>query len=343
MTLRVLTIFFVISIYNVTGQIGGTSVYRFLNLSPTAVQTALGGKQFVSMPHDLLQNFNNPALISPLQYHQIGFNYTSYLTDINYGQLGYVWQIPRLGAFFTGITYLNYGTFTAADETGEITGKFGASETALSLGYAYSLNEQWSVGGNFKFIHSQLEKYSSQGIALDLGLHYKNSFTEWAFIIRNAGFQLTTYNGSREQLPFEIAVSYSKLLEHAPFRFFLTLENLQKPKIAFVNTANSQIDPDGNVQYENIRFYHHIFRHFITGVEIFPRKRFRMRIGFNFRRAAELGLKDINFSSGLSYGFGLRLNKFSVDYGYGQYHFAGNVHHIGINIFLNKSNHEKEN
>jgi hypothetical protein len=177
---------------------------------------------------------------------------------------------------------------------------------------------------------------------MDFGLSYHSEFQNFSLIIRNFGTQLTTYAGTREPLPFEIAVSYAQLLQHAPLRLFVTLENLQKPGIAFINTARDQVDPDGNVTHENIRFYHHFFRHLVTGVEIFPRKRFKMRIGFNFRRAAEFGLKDINFSSGLAFGFGLRLNKFSLDYGYGQYHFAGNVHHIGIHIFLKKRNNDKE-
>ncbi len=334
--------FLVLHHFIVHAQIGGTATYRFLNLSPSPVQTALGGKQFVAMPYDILQNFNNPALISSGQSRQVGFNYTSYITDINYGQLGYVWKVPKIRALFTGITYLNYGRFVAADEAGEITGHFTASETALQTGFAYPVSRRWRAGMSVKFIISQLERFRSTGIAFDLALNYSSEFKNAALVVRNIGTQLTTYNGTREALPFEVAFSYAQLLQHAPLRFFITLENLQVPAIAFVNTARNQVDPDGNVTEENIRFYHHVFRHIITGAEIFPRKRFRLRIGFNFRRSAELGLQDVNFSSGLAYGFGLRLNKFSLDYGYGQYHFAGHAHHIGISIFLKKNPEKNE-
>ncbi len=323
-------------------QIGGTATYRFLNLSPSPIQTALGGKQFVPMTYDILQNFSNPSVISPDQSGQISLNYTSYITDINYGHIGYVWKIPKLQSLFTGISYLNYGKFVAADESGEITGNFTASETAFYVGYAHAIDDKWKTGISLKFIYSQLERFRSTGLAFDLAISYLTEFNSGSLIIRNIGTQLTTYNGVKEPLPFEIALSYARLLEHAPLRLFITLENLQQPAIAFVNTARNQIDPDGNTIEENIRFYHHIFRHMILGAEVFPRKRFRFRMGYNFRRAAELGLKDMNFSSGLSLGFGLRLNKFSLDYGYGQYHFAGNSHHLGISIFLNNNKHEKK-
>jgi len=322
-------------------QLGGTAIYRFMNLSPSAVQTALGGKQFVSVPGDILQNFSNPSLVSARDSYRIGFNFTRYITDISYGQLGYVWNIPRAGALFTGITYLNYGKFTAADEGGAITGNFTASETCLQAGYAYALSDKWHAGISLKFIRSQLEFYRSTGIAADLALSYRSDFSEAVLLLRNLGTQLTTYNGTREKLPFEAAFSYARLLEHAPLRLFVTLENLQKPAIAFINTAHDQTDPDGNVTHETIRLYDHFFRHVIAGAEIFPRKRFRLRLGYNFRRAAELGLQDIHFSSGLSFGFGLRLRKFSLDYGYGQYHFAGNVHHLGLHIYLKPANNEQ--
>ncbi|NPA43697.1 MAG: type IX secretion system protein PorQ [Chlorobi bacterium] len=342
---RAALIFRLLVLLTLTGgmaQTGGTAVYRFLSLSPSPIQTALGGKQFTDIPYDILQNFSNPALVDASQSGRIGLNYTAYITDINYGQLGYVWKIPGAGAVFTGVTYLNYGKFTAANESGDITGTFTASETAFQIGYGRRLKAHWYAGVTLKWIYSQLERFRSHGVAADLALRYAGEFTDAVLLVRNAGFQLTTYNGTREPLPFEIALSYARLLEHAPLRLYVTWENLQKPLIAFPNPARAQIDPDGNVREENIRFYHHIFRHLITGVEFFPRKRFRLRTGFNFRRAAELGLKDVNFSSGLAFGFGLRLNKFSVDYGYGQYHFAGNAHHLGIHIFLNPADHEKD-
>ncbi len=319
----------------IQAQIGGTATYRFLSLSPSAFQTSLGGKQFVSTGYDIMQNFGNPALIDSTQNGIIGLNYANHLTDINYGQAGYVFHLPETGYLFAGIHYLNYGKFIAADDTGEKTGTFTASESALYAGYAYRFNERWSAGLNLKWIHSVLASYRSEGIAFDLGISYRHNGNEVALVFRNAGRQITTYNGTREALPFEIDLTYAKLLEHAPIRLYITLENLQKPRIAFINTARDQTDPNGNIQHENITIIHHIFRHIITGVEIFPRKRLNLRLGFNFRRAAELGLKDINFSSGFSAGLGIRLNRFALHYGYGQYHFAGNTHLIGLNIFLN--------
>ena len=330
------TWFFLVFAQLVTAQIGGTATYRFLSLPPSAAQMALGGKQMVSLHASPLQDFSNPALIDSMQTRTPSFNYSNWISDINYGHLAYVWSTPY-GAFFSGVNYLNYGRFVEANADGDITGTFGAVETAMVVGYAYPLTSRLRMGINLKWIHSVLADYRSDGLAVDIGLDYRNhSGGEWALVLRNAGKQLTTYNGTDEPLPLEVDLTYAQLMEHAPFRIFVTAENLQEPAIAFVNPINDQTDPNGEVTHENITLVHHIFRHLIVGTEFFPRKRFHLRAGYHFRRAAELGFKDIHFSSGLSFGLGLRLRRFSVEYGYGQMHYAGNNHFISLHIFLNK-------
>ncbi len=343
-TYFLLSVLFLFHAFMVNAQLGGTSVYRFLSLPVSAKQVSLGGKQYVSFPYDVLQNFNNPALIHDDQKHQVDINYSNFLADVNYGQAGYVWK-TRYGNLFTGIQYLNYGRFLRTDENGEKIGHFGANEGNITIGYAYSLNHKFFIGANIKWVYSQLAEYKSSGIGGDLGFFYKDSTgTQMALVIRNFGYQIQTYNGTRESFPFEIDFSFSKLLAHAPLRIFVTLENLQKPRIAFVNTVNDQISPDGEVIHENIGIVQHIFRHFVTGVEIFPRKRFHLQLGYNFRRAAELGFKDVNFSSGMAYGFGIRFNTFALDYGYGQYHYASNGHFFTLHFFLKTKNEKpKEN
>ena len=326
---------FALGITFVSAQVGGTATFRFLSLPSSADQVGLGGKQTVDIHNNPLQNFINPALIDSAQTQRVALNYSNWITDIHYGQLAYVWH-TKLGPIFTGVHYINYGRFVEADELGNITGNFHGNETAISLGYAYRLHKRWHAGINLKWIHSVLANYRSNGLAIDLGVLYKNNRGgSLALVLRNIGKQLTTYNGTNEPLPFEIDITYAQLLEHAPLRLFLTAENLQKPRIAFINTAYDQTDPNGNIIHQNIGFVDHVFRHIIVGAEFFPRKRFNLRMGYNFRRAAELGLKDIHFSSGLSFGMRIHLGKFDVQYGYGQMHAAGNNHFIGLILLLN--------
>jgi len=320
-------------------QIGGQATFKFLNLSISAKQAALGGKIYTGLKQDIFQPAFNPATLDSTLENHLGVNYTDYLSTINYGNIAYAWHFKNLGTFYTAVTYVNYGTFDFADVNGERNGTFGASEGALILGYAYQIpHSNWHIGSNIKFILSALQNYTATGLAFDFGLLYQNETQGIAtgLVARNTGWQLSTYQGTREALPFEIDWSFSKTFLHAPFKWFVTFENLQNPKIAFVNTAHNTQDPNGDIIQENISVTDHIFRHLIVGLELFPRKKFNLRAGYNFRRGAELSQKDERFGSGLNFGFGLRLRKFEINYAYSNYNYAAGTNFISIVVHLNE-------
>lgn len=334
-------IFYVLLVLAVSlqAQIGGNATYKFLNLSISAKQAALGGKVYTSLKGDIFQPSFNPATLDSTHNNIIGINYTNYLADINYGNIAFAKKMKYLGTIYMAVSYVNYGNFEYADINGDRNGQFGASETALIIGYAYQIpNSYWHLGINSKFILSALENYNSTGLAFDFGINYNNDLKglNMGFVIRNAGWQLSTFQSTREKLPFEIDFTLSKTLLHAPFKWFMTLENLQKPTIAFVNSAHNIQDPNGNIIKEDIKFSDQLFRHVILGVELFPRKRFNLRAGYNFRRGAELSQKDERLGSGLNFGFGLRLRKFEINYAYSNYNYAANASFFSLTINLNE-------
>ncbi len=339
MSRHIFILFFILSSLPVSAQIGGNSVYKFLNLSVSAKQSALGGKVFTGLKGDIFQGAFNPATIDSTLNNKLGVNYVSYLSDIHYGNIAYARKFNKIGTLYTAVSYVNYGSFQYADESGERHGSFGASESALIIGYSYVIPQsKWAIGINGKYIFSALETYRSSGIALDLGIRYNNreQGVESALVFRNFGTQLSTYQNTKEPLPFEIDFSFSKTFLHAPFKWFVTIENLQKPDIAFINTAHNTQDPNGETIEENLSISDHIFRHLILGVELFPRKRFNLRAGYSFRRAAELSLKEQGFGAGFNFGFGLRMRKFEINYAYGNYNYASNASFISIVVNLNE-------
>ncbi len=321
------------------GQIGGKTIFNFLNLAVSAKQAALGGKIFAGLETDIFQPTFNPATLNGGLQDQLGLNYTDYLSDINYGNVAYAPHIKHIGQVYTAVTYINYGRFQYADENGNRNGHFSAGEAAVLLGYAYHFPESyWHIGLNTKFILSNLENFSSTGLAFDLGILYQNieKGFDVGFVARNAGFQLSTYQGTQENLPFELGLTLSKTFKHAPFKWFLSFENLQIPSIAFINPAHNIQDPNGKVIEENITFADQVFRHTIVGVELFPRKKFNLRAGYNFRRNAELSQKDQRFGSGFNFGFSLNLRKFEINYAYSNYNFASGANFMSITLHLNE-------
>jgi hypothetical protein len=234
-----------------------------------------------------------------------------------------------------GVNYVNYGNFEGYDENGQPTSEFTGSEIALSVGYSYNIpNTTIHLGANAKFISSSLESYYSLGGAVDVGVLFidEKNDVNWGLAIRNIGTQFSTYNGTNEKLPLEIILGVSQELENVPIRWHLTLENLQQWNIAFSNPVRAESSFDGAESPEKISFLNNAFRHVILGVELFPRKAFNVHLGYNFRRAEELRLQEQRVFSGLSLGFGLKLNKLKFNYSYSRYTLAGNTSLFGLTI-----------
>lgn len=318
------------------GQIGGKSVYQFLNLVTSPRQAALGGKVITLYDFDVNQAMFNPAAINPEMDNHLSLNYGSYYGEVTYGTANYAYTYDRhLQTFHAGVNYVNYGTFEGRDENGELTSDFTGSEMALSFGYSYNIPfSDFYIGANAKLISSTLESYHSFGVAADIGALFIDTRNDvnWALVIRNIGTQITTYADTREKLPLEIMVGVSQEMENVPIRWHLTLENLQQWNIGFSNPARAEGSIDGGETQEKVSAFNNALRHVIVGAELFPKKAFNLRVGYNFRRAEELRLVDQRNFSGISVGFGLRFNKIKFDYSYSRYTLAGNTSLFGLTI-----------
>ena len=320
-------------------QIGGKSVYQFLNLAQSPRQAALGGKTVTVVDYDVNQAFYNPATINEKMSNRLSANYGSYYGEVSYGTAAYAYTYDQhLQTFHAGISYINYGTFEGRDELGNLTSDFTGSEAALSLGYAYNL--PWTdmfVGANVKLISSTLESYNSWGAAVDLGFLYVDVDNDinYGLTVRNLGFQIKPYQDTNEKLPLTIDAGISQLMENVPIRWHVTLENLQQWNIAFSNPNRAQGSLDGSSKEEKVSFFNNALRHVILGAELFPEKGFNLRLGYNFRRGEELRIVDQRNFSGISVGFGLRFGKVKFDYSYSRYTIAANTSLFGLMIDLN--------
>ncbi len=317
---------------------GGEKVFYFLDVRTSARQAALGGKALTILD-DANQPLWNPATINKDLDNQLAVNYLNFLAGVNYGSFSYSKFInEKVGTFNMGVTYANFGTLIEADEQGNETGTFTAYDMAISLGYAYKLAESpFTVGANVKFINSVIHDYSSSGIAVDLGLIYqaKESPFEATLVFRNMGTQITEYDEVREEIPFEIALGASYRLENVPLKWYLTLDNLQQWQVAYANPSNTTQDFEGNTSEEEISAVENAFRHVVLGVELFPESGFNIRLGYNYRRAKELQVKDLRTFAGVSAGFGLRVKKLKFSYAFTKYHPAENTSTFSLQINLN--------
>ena len=293
------------------------------------------------MLDDVNQPIWNPSVINEDLDNKLSVNYTSYLAGINIGSLSYSKLITRrFGVIHGSIKYLDYGTLIGSDEQGNETGNFGASDIAVSIGYALNIPKtNFFIGSNVRFINATISNFSSIGISTDIAILFNNPYKNYTItlVARNIGTQIQTFNGEKEQTPFKLALGGSYLLEHVPLKWYATIDNIQKWNISVANPSERTTDLEGNVSEENINFIKNAFRHFIIGAELFPKRTINLRLGYNFRRAAELKLQDVRTFGGFSFGFGIKMNKFKLNYAYSKYHSAANSSTFSLLINLDST------
>ena len=308
-----------------------------MNLVSSARQSSLGSKAISVKDEDVNFAIFNPALINKGMDGKVSFNYVDYFTDVNYGSFAYGRDFDSLGTFVASVNYVNYGEFIRS-VNGDDQGVFSANEMALNIGYAYELDSMWTVGANAKIINSVLDSWNSYGMAFDFGVTYKvpNKNIMLAFVMKNVGMQFKTYSGhDRENLPFELQFGMTQELEHLPLQWSFTLDNLQQLDVSFSNPSATSIDGEGNEEEEDITILNKAMRHVVIGAELFPRRSFSVRFGYNFRRAAEMNLQDKKNFGGLSFGFGMKIKKFRISYGRSVFSPAGGTNHFSIVTDLN--------
>jgi hypothetical protein len=320
-------------------QRGGESVYSFLQLTNAARVSALGGENVSLSDGDINLVFHNPALLNSRMDQHMNLNYVNYFAGVNYGYASYAFNRTGIGTFAGGIHYVDYGSFDRIDEYGISDGSFRASEYALNLVYARSLIDSvLTVGVNVKPLFSIYEQYTSLGLVADVGLLYTNfsSNTSVGLAIKNFGVQIVSFSGTRERVPFEIQAGLTQGLAHAPFRFNIQLQHLERWDLTYDKPDDSSILFGGETEVTN-RFDllgDQLMRHVVVGVELLFGENFHFDLGYNYKRRQEMKMENLPGMVGFSWGFGFRMSKFHMAYGRSSYHLAGGTNHFSLTTNL---------
>ena len=337
-----LSLLFLLISHFLFAQIGGNNTFEFLNLNSSARITALGGNAIATRTDDITLVSENPSQLMPSMNKQIGLSFVNYFAGIKYGDVAYAQDLKKLGMFAANVHYVSYGSFDQTDEAANVNGSFTASEYALGLSWSRPLDSSFFLGASLKGIYSHLETYTSTGIAADVAATYYNSrhFICVTTVIRNLGTQLDQYRmGSREKLPYEVQLGISKQLSKAPLRFSLIGQHLEKYNLTYQDPNAVTVDPlTGESTEKKIKFSDKVLRHLILNTEILISKGFNLRVGYNYERRKELGLSAKMGLAGLSGGFGIRINRFNISYGYAKYHIAGGSNSFTVSTTLAKRN-----
>lgn len=319
------------------GQNGGNNAFQFLNFSNSARVEGAGGYLITIRDNDASLGVENPSLLNRSMHGNITLNLVDYFANSKYGYASYTRHFSNIGTFNTSLLYANYGEFQYADISGDRNGgTFNANDVVFSVGYGRELDTNFAIGADIRFASSFLESYSAFGISADLAASYQKKEKGFgaAFMIKNIGGQVKSYIANQsEPIPLNVLIGVSKKMAHAPFRFSLTYDNIQKWNLVYFDASQeSSVDAltGETIEVKEPGFGTKLMYHLTLGGELLLSKNFNIQFGYNYKKRQDLKVVAKKGAAGFSWGFGMQIKKFKLSYGMGKYHIAGTTNHITL-------------
>ena len=335
--MRIIGLFFlyVISFTFVKAQ-NSSSSYVALDL-PLSARHAVLNEPVSLYSEDLESGVFNPAMLNEKMEMQLSLNFVDYFSDINFVSAAYALPFSDFGTIGISMKSIGYGEFTETDFTSQSLGTFRANEQIISVGLGKELNERWSVGASVKTLFSNLHYYHSVALASDLAIAYKKEDKNFSMslLARNYGKQINSYASTKEMLPFQLDFGLSKRLEHLPFIITMNYKNIQKWDLTSIyESTNNDLNQTANS--EEINFTNKLFRHIDVGGELSIGKHIQLRMGYNPKRRQELKVDSYLGMVGFSWGMGIKISHFIINYGRSTYHLHGSPNYFSFSTDFSK-------
>jgi hypothetical protein len=322
--------------HTVSAQIGGQQSFGFLHLPVGAKTAGIGGINVSSLSHDVNMLYANPALLNTETDYQLSFTNTGFLSDIKQNGLTFSFPNKKGAHWAAGIQYLNYGDFIQRDAAGNEEGTFSVADYTINLTHAQTI-EHFTLGATAKLGVSRIAEYKSVGALMDIGGVFKHPEQDVTvgLALKNIGYQLKTYNGNREPMPFDAQLGMSWKLEHMPLKFSLTAHHLQKFDIVYLDTTVAgKLDENNKEIKPKKTFGDKLARHFVVGGEFILSENFNLRFGYNHLMRRELRTELKAGGAGMSFGAMIRIKKFELDYTRAYYHVSGASNYFTVSTTL---------
>lgn len=320
--------------------IGGNAVFNFLRLPSTPLVTGMGGMNISETSNDLGMAMENPALLTEDMHAQLMTGFSTGFNGLNAYAAAGAWHHDRSKTRFSlGLHYLDYGSLTETDASGNNLGFFRPQDWVLRIAAARSYKSKWNYGVILQYIQSSYGVYRANGLAANIGLQYLDTSRGWSvgLVARNMGTTLRTYGGQGgDDLPFDLQLGFTKSLNNAPLSFSLTAHHLHRlalgyNDVSFDNQAGWSTSDGEKFSLDNL------FRHLVLATHIAIGELLQADLGFNYLRRRELQIGEGgNGLAGFSLGFSVRARRFQLRYARSQYQRSNGYHHFGLSIAMDK-------
>lgn len=301
-------------------QASNSSIYRFLEVTPNARAAAQGGNHVALFGADASLFHLNPAFLAPESSKKVSATFVNYFSDIRMGFANGAYHIQDIGTLGVGLRYVSYGEMDEFTEDGERLGSLRASDLSFTTALSTQLSEKLSAAAGVDLIHSAYHTYSSSAVVASGGMYYIDTSKKFSAGIsfRNLGDQLSYYNGTGEDIPFDISIGLSKKPEKFPFQLSLTLRQLNNWNMRIVGETEA---PD---------LLTNIARHAILGGEAQLSDNFKLRMGYNYFVSEQIKSDAAIDLSGVSLGIGLNIKGLKIDLSRSSYSDIGGIVQISI-------------
>ena len=320
--------------------IGGNAVFNFLRLPSTPLVTGMGGINISETSNDLGMVMENPALLSEQMNTQLMTGFSTGFNGLNAYAAAGAWHHERSETRLAlGLHYLDYGSLTETDASGNNLGIFRPQDWVLRFSMARSYKSKWNYGASLQYIQSSYGVYRANGLAMTIGLQFLDTSRGWSvgLVARNMGTTLRSYSGQGgDDLPFDLQLGFTKSLSNAPFSFSVTAHHLHRlalgyNDVAFDNQAGWSTSNEEKLSLDNL------FRHLVLATHVDIGEYLQADLGFNYLRRRELQIgQGGNGLAGFSLGLSLKARRFQLRYARSQYQRSTGYHHFGLNIAMDK-------
>lgn len=324
MRLIISILIFFIASQGLLAQSNTSSVFRFLDVTPTARTAGLGGNHVGLYNADFSLIHLNPAYLNADASGSISASYVNFLSDANMGFTSGAFTFDKLGTVAAAIRFLGYGEFDQLDENGNDLGNFNAGDLALTGAYSLQIAKNLNAGVALDLIYSSYADFRSSAAAVSGGLFYQDTTSHFSagISIRNLGGQLSAFDDRREPLPFDISVGVTKKPEAFPFQLSLTLKRLNDWDMRAVGET------------EKPAFMDNLFRHVLFGGETYFGENVTVRLGYDYY-LHELTKTGNDFDlAGISFGLGINVKSVQVDLSRNSYSRLGGITRISLKTDL---------
>jgi hypothetical protein len=294
----ILIILLLVSVSALLAEVDGSKGFQMLRILVDPVTAAQGGNGSINSVSGY--NFLDNAA-APLRQNgkNISFSQNFWLFDTSMSSIGYH---NNSGNTSIGIAmrYLDYGKIDNRDETGEIIGEYHPMDFSVSFNMGVRLASAHYLGTNINGLYEKIDDSSSTGISFDLGYIYLTPLKNLNLMAtaKNLGFT-SNMDAQNIELPITFDLSISKI--------FLPSYNPITAEMKLIK----EIDND------NLKA--------AFGAEVNIYENFYLRAGYKLGSDLE----------GISGGFGVRADRFMIDYSYNPISEGlDDVHLLGISCRL---------